>query len=72
MSDGQFEPLGRCELMTLACEGAFDRWCGRPRRLSPYRRLSAEWQAWAFGYDLTDELIEAYAAIETRRWLEAA
>ena len=61
-------------IVTIAIEGAVDRFCGRPRDANPYSKTYArEWfEAWLFGWDDASWLLEMRGEQEARRWLEEA
>ena len=62
------------ELIPIAVEGAVDRFCGRPRDRNPYHPTAASnhHEAWAWGWDDADHLLEIRGEQEARRWLAEA
>jgi hypothetical protein len=62
------------ELFSIVVEGAVDRFCGRPRDRNPYSRRYAphEFEAWSWGWDDADSLLEQRGQQEAARWLREA
>jgi hypothetical protein len=61
-------------LVTIAVEGAVDRFCGRPRHANPYSFEFARqwWEAWQLGWNDASWLLEMRGEEEARRWLREA
>jgi hypothetical protein len=61
-------------IVTIAVEGAVDRFCGRPRSANPYSRTYARehFEAWDYGWDDANWLLEIRGAEEAARWLNEA
>jgi hypothetical protein len=66
--------LGFFELVGIAVEGAFHRFCGRPRHACPYSLEYAldAFHAWDLGSGDADYLLDIRGEQEARRWLEDA
>ena len=60
------------DLAHVAIEGAVDRFCGRPRNRNPYADATDEFEAWAWGWDDADYLLEIRGQKEAARWLSEA
>ena len=58
-------------LVSIAIEGACDRWFGRPKTQNPYSFANARewWEAWDLGWSDADWLIDVRGQEETARWL---
>jgi hypothetical protein len=61
-------------LVSIAIEGAVDRFVGRPRQANPYSYTHArEWyEAWLLGWDDASWLLEVRGQEEAARWLRQA
>jgi hypothetical protein len=59
-------------LWAIVIEGAVDRFVGRPREHNPYGGGYDSREAWAFGWDEADWLLDVRGQQEARRWLEEA
>jgi hypothetical protein len=61
-------------IVTIAVEGAVDRFVGRPREANPYSKRYARrsWEAWLLGWDDANWLLEIRGEEEARRWLREA
>lgn len=66
--------LGFAELGGILCEGAVDRFCGRPRERNPWTEetVPEAWEAWNWGWDEADILLEERGQAEASRWLREA
>jgi hypothetical protein len=64
----------RIELIPIAVEGAVDCFCGRPRDRNPYNPTYARdyFEAWSWGYDDAEFLLETRGRQEAARWLAEA
>ena len=59
-------------LWAIVCEGAVDRFLGRPRDQNPYCPGEDSTEAWFFGWDEAGWLLEIRGMDEVRRWLREA
>jgi hypothetical protein len=61
-------------LFPIVTEGCVDRFCGRPREKNPYDRTSARnhYEAWEWGWDDANSLLEQRGRDEAARWLREA
>ena len=60
-------------LWAIVAEGSFDRFLGRPRDACPYHREARHsHEAWAYGWEEADWLLEVRGMDEVRRWLREA
>jgi hypothetical protein len=61
-------------LLPVVVEGAVDRFCGRPRERNPYSYAYARdaFEAWLWGWDDADYLLEIRGREEAARWLGEA
>ncbi len=62
------------DMIPIAVEGAVDRFCGRPKDANPYNLISArDWaEAWEWGWDEADFLLDIRGREEAARWLRPA
>ena len=59
-------------LWGVVCEGAIDRFLGRPRDENPYCGGQDSAEAWEYGWDEAEWLLEIRGMDEVRRWLREA
>ncbi len=59
-------------LWGIVCEGAVDRFCGRPSEQNPYAGGYDSSEAWAWGWAEAGELLEIRGQEEAARWLREA
>jgi hypothetical protein len=58
----------------IAVEGACDRFCGRPLYRNPYAPTIAQpqFEAWEYGWQEADHLLDVRGQEEASRWLAEA
>ena len=59
-------------LWAIVAEGCVDRFLGRPRDQNPYCPGEDPREAWDYGWDEGDWLLEIRGMDEVRRWLREA
>jgi len=59
-------------LWAVVCEGATDRFLGRPRDQNPYRGGMDSREAWDYGWAESAWILDIRGMDEVRRWLRDA